>query len=283
MAGERAVIDDTDHPDHPNVLAPTSVPAGAVRVWEREALLFRRVWRTALLGSFLQPLLYLAGMGLGVGSLVDEGTGSAEMLGGVSYLAFLAPGLVAAAAMNVSAQESLWPRLDGFLWNNAYRAAASTPLTPAQVAGGVGLWHATRALLTVVGVVAVLTLFDDTRTWGLLGAIPAGVLTGLAFALPITAWTSTRTGDVSFPAIMRFGIIPMFLFGGVFYPIDQLPTAVAALARITPLWHGVELARGSVLGTLDAAAAVVHVAVLLLYVAVGAFACRITFTRRLTS
>jgi lipooligosaccharide transport system permease protein len=283
MAGEGvggAVLREGDPPDS---LAPTSGPGGVLRVWEREALLFRRVWRTALLGSFLQPLLYLAGMGLGVGSLVDEGSGSAELLGDVSYLAFLAPALVAAAAMNVCAQESLWPRIDGFLWSNAYRAATSTPVTPAQVAGGVGLWYATRALITVVGVVVVLTLFDDTRTWGLLGAIPAGVLTGLAFALPITAWTSTRTGDVSFPAIMRFGIIPMFLFGGVFYPIDQLPTAVAAIARITPLWHGVELARGSVLGTLDLGATAVHVAVLLLYLLVGALACRITFTRRLTS
>jgi lipooligosaccharide transport system permease protein len=270
-------------PAEPGPLPPTAGAAGVLRVWERQALLFRRVWRTALLGAFLQPLLYLVGMGLGVGSLVDDGTGSADLLGGVSYLAFLAPALVAAAAMNVCAQESLWPLLDGFLWNNAYRAATSTPITPAQVAGGLGLWHATRALSTVVGVVVVLTLFDDTRTWGLLGAIPAGVLTGLAFALPITAWTSTRTGDASFPSILRFGIVPMFLFGGVFYPIDQLPTAVAVLAQLTPLWHGVELARGSVLGTLDAGAAVVHVAVLLGYATVGAVACRITFTRRLTS
>jgi lipooligosaccharide transport system permease protein len=222
-------------------------------------------------------------MGLGVGSLVDDAPGSTDLLGGVGYLAFLGPALIAAAAMNVSAQESLWPLMDGFMWNNAYHAASSTPVTPAQVAGGVGLWHATRALLTVAGVAAVLALFDDTRSWGLLAAVPAGVLTGLAFALPITAWTSTRTRDLSFPAIMRFGIIPMFLFGGVFYPIDQLPAMVAAVARATPLWHGVELSRGAVLGTLDAGAAVLHVAVLGAYVLVGALACRRTFTRRLTS
>jgi lipooligosaccharide transport system permease protein len=108
-------------------------------------------------------------------------------------------------------------------------------------------------------------------------------LTGLAFALPITAWTATREVDGSFPVILRFGIIPMFLFGGVFYPVDQLPAAVAWAAMATPLWNGVQLTRGSVLGTLGVADATVHVAVLLGYVAAGYLLCRITFVRRLAA
>ena len=255
----------------------------AVRVWERSLLQHRRVWRTSLLGSFLQPLLYLLGMGLGVGALVDGTTGSPELLGGVSYFAFIAPALLAASAMLVGSQDSLWALLDGFLWGNQYRAMTATPLRPTQVAAGVSLWHATRALLTVVGVAVVLTLFADTRTWGLLLAVPAGVLTGLAFALPITAWTATREGDISFPAIMRFAIIPMFLFAGVFYPIEQLPSAVQPVAMLTPLWHGVELCRASVLGTLGATDAAVHVGALLVYVVGGWLLCRRAFTRRLAS
>lgn len=254
---------------------------GAVRVWERSLLLHRRVWRTSLLGSFLQPLLYLMGMGLGVGALVDGTSGSPELLGGVTYFAFIAPALLAASAMLVGSQDSLWPLLDGFLWGNAYRSMTSTPLRPTQVAGGLTLWHATRGLLTVLGVAVVLSLFADTRSWGLLTAVPAGVLTGLAFALPITAWTATRETDMSFPSIMRFGIIPMFLFAGVFYPIDQLPAAVRPVAMITPLWHGVELCRGAVLGTLGAADAVVHVGALLVFVVGGWLLCRWAFTRRL--
>jgi lipooligosaccharide transport system permease protein len=256
---------------------------GAVVVWERQFLLFTRVWRTSLLGALAQPLLYLLGMGLGVGSLVDQGASSGEILGGASYLAFIAPALIAVATMQVSAQDSMWPMMDGFKWSNAYRAMTATPLTPAQVASGMTLWHATRALITASGVAVVLLLFADTRTWGLLVAVPAGVLTGLAFALPITAWTATREVDGSFPVILRFGIIPMFLFGGVFYPVDQLPAAVAWAAMATPLWNGVQLTRGSVLGTLGVADATVHVAVLLGYVAAGYLLCRITFVRRLAA
>lgn len=255
----------------------------AVAVWERQARLFRRVWRTSLLGSFLQPLLYLTGIGIGVGSLVDSGTTGVGVLGGVSYLAFVAPALIAASAMNVGAQDSLWPLMDGFKWSNAYRAITATPISAGQVASGLALWHATRAAITVVGVTSVLLAFSDTRSIGLVWAIPAGVLTGLAFALPISAWSATRDRDVSFPAIMRFGIVPMFLFGGVFFPVEQLPGAVQPVARATPLWHGVELTRGSVLGTLDLTDVVVHGGMLLAVAAGGLVACRIAFTRRLTS
>ena len=113
------------------------------------------------------------------------------------------------------------------------------------------------------GVAAVLVLFPSTRSWGLLLAVPFAVLTGMAFAGPVTAWSSTRqSGDQSFPAIMRFGIIPMFLFAGAFYPIDQLPDWLQPVAYATPLYHGVELCRGAVLGTLGVAAAAVHITVL---------------------
>ena len=255
----------------------------SIRVWERSLALFRNIWKAALVGSLVQPLLYLVGMGLGVGTLVDEGPGSTEVLGGVPYFAFIAPALIAAAAMTTAAGDSLWPMVDGFMWSNAYRAMTATPVTPGQVATGMALWHATRAVMTAGGVGIVLLLFDDTRTWGLLLAVPFGALTGLAFALPITAWSASRTTLDSFPAIMRFGIVPMFLFGGVFYPIDQLPAVLEAAARITPLYHGVELTRGAVLHTLGVIDALVHIAVLLAYIVGGWIACQLTFRRRLSS
>lgn len=263
--------------DRPRLRTPA-----AVRVWERQLVLFRRVWVTSLLGALFQPFLYLIGMGMGVGSLVDAQDGSPALLGDVSYLAFVAPALMAAAAMNVCAQDSLWPMMDGFKWSNAYRAMTATPVSPAQAADGIALWHATKALITVAGVGVALLVFADTRGPGILLAIPFGVLTGLAFALPITAWSATRERDLSFPAILRFGVIPMFLFGGVFYPVDQLPSGVAAVARATPLWNGVQLTRGAVLGTLDAGAWV-NLAVLAVFVVGGLVACRIAFTRRLTT
>jgi lipooligosaccharide transport system permease protein len=255
-----------------------------MRVWESNFALYKRIWRSNLLGSFVQPLLYLLGIGVGVGALVDDGPSSAAILGGVDYFAFLAPALLATTAMIVVAQEAMWPVMDGFTWSNAYRAMTATPLRPVDVAGGVALWHATRAALAAGGVAVVLVLFPSTRSWGLVLAVPFAVLTGLAFAGPITAWSSTREGgDQSFPAIMRFGIIPMFLFAGAFYPIDQLPGWLQPIALATPLYHGVELCRGAVLGTLGVAEAAVHVAVLVAYWLAGFLVCRVTFARRLAT
>jgi lipooligosaccharide transport system permease protein len=260
-----------------------STPA-SIRVWETSFALYKRIWRSNLLGSFVQPLLYLLGMGVGVGALVDDSSTSEAILGGVDYFAFLAPALLATTAMIVVAQEAMWPVMDGFTWSNAYRAMSATPLQPAEVAGGVALWHATRAALSAGGVAVVLTLFPSTRSWGLLLAVPFAVLTGMAFAGPITAWSSTReSGDQSFPAIMRFGIVPMFLFAGAFYPIDQLPGWLQPVAHATPLYHGVELCRGAVLGTLGVASAAVHITVLVAFWIAGFLICRTTFERRLAT
>ena len=255
----------------------------AVRVWESNFALYKTIWRSNLLGSLFQPLLYLLGMGVGVGALVDAGTSSTDILGGVDYFAFLAPALLATTSMIVVAQEAMWPVMAGFTWSSTYRAMSATSLRPGDVAAGTGLWHATRCAIAAGGVAVVLVLFPSTRSWGLLLAVPFATLTGMAFAAPITAWASTREpgGDKSFPAIMRFGIVPMFLFAGAFYPIDQLPDWLQTVALVTPLYHGVELCRGSVLGTLGVVDAVVHVAVLLAFWLAGHLACQVTFARRL--
>jgi lipooligosaccharide transport system permease protein len=257
-----------------------STPA-AIRVWEGHATLYRRIWKSNVFGSFIQPFLYLLGMGVGVGSLVDSGRGNTDLLGGLTYYEFLAPGLIATTGMMVCAGESLWPVMAGFRWMRGYHAAAATPLSAGQIVSGVALWQATRAAIGCVGVAAVLALFDGTRGWGLVAAVPFGVLTGLAFACPLTAWSATREFERSFPSIMRFGITPLFLFGGAFYPIDALPDWLEPVAKVTPLWHGVELCRGAVHGTLGWGATVVHCVVLAAFAAVGLVIARRAFGVRL--
>ena len=254
-----------------------------VRVWEAHLTVYRTLWKTNLLGAFFQPLLYLLGMGLGVGALVDRGGRSGELLDGLTYFEFLAPGLLATTAMMLAAQESMWPVLGGFKWMRTFHAQAATPLSPGEIAGGLALWQTTRALIAVGGVAAVLVLFDSTRSWGLLVAVPFGALTGVAFAAPITAWSATRESETSFPSILRFGIIPLFLFGGAFYPVSQLPEVVQPLARITPLWHGVELCRNAVHGRLQWGTTAVHIAVLSGCALVGWLVARIKFAKRLAS
>jgi lipooligosaccharide transport system permease protein len=238
-----------------------SSPA-VVRVWEGYFTFYRVHWKSNVFGAFVQPFLYLLGMGVGVGSLVDTGASAGDALGGVSYYEFLAPALLATTGMMLGAGEALWPTMAGFKWQRFFHAQAQTPLSTGQIVGGLGLWHATRVGIGVAGVAVVLALFPGTRGWGLLAAAPFGVLTGLAFACVLMAWSATRETERSFPSIMRFVITPLFLFGGAFYPISALPDWLEPVAKVTPLWHGVQLCRGAVHGTLGWDALVVHSAVL---------------------
>jgi lipooligosaccharide transport system permease protein len=257
-----------------------STPA-AIRVWESHFTLYRTIWRSNVMSAFLQPFLYLLGMGLGVGSLVDSGDDSGQLLGGLTYFEFLAPALLATTGMMISSGESLWPVMGGFKWMRTFHAQAATPLSPGEITAGLALWQTTRALIAVSGVAVVLTFFAETRSPGLLLAILFGGLTGVAFAAPITAWASTRDREGSFPTIMRFGIMPLFLFGGAFYPTSELPGWMEAISKFTPLWHGVELCRGAVHETLSLTAALGHIAYLMAFAVMGWMLSRITFARRL--
>jgi lipooligosaccharide transport system permease protein len=252
-----------------------------VRVWESSWTLYKRIWFSNAIGSLLQPLLYLLGMGVGVGALIDRGDRAERLLDGMSYLGFLAPGLIATTAMMTCATEAMWPLMSGFKWDQAFFAMTATPLRPREVLSGVALWLATRALIASGAVAIVLVLFDDTRSEGLVPAVGFAILTGLAFATPMAAWTATRDSDASYPAIMRFGLIPMFLFAGVFYPVDQLPAWLRPLAYGTPLYHGVELCRAAVLERLELGPAAGHVGVLLAVIGGGWFVASRNFTRRL--
>lgn len=252
-----------------------------VRVWESHLALLRRLWRTELLLSFFQPLLFLLGMGLGVGSLINERPTSVDSLGGFSYLAFLAPGLLATTAMLTAAGEALWPVLGGFKWDGSYESMASTPLRALDVVNGQVLWWCTRMAIQVAGVTAVLAVIPDTRTWRLVPAVAVAVLGGLCFSVWIAAWSSTREYDSSFPLVQRFVITPLFLFGGAFYPTSSLPGPMQAVARATPLWHTVETCRGLVLGTIGPGSGAVHLAVLVGYAACGWLVCLRAYRKRL--
>jgi lipooligosaccharide transport system permease protein len=253
----------------------------SVRVLEMQMLLLKRIWKTNLTLSFLQPLLFFLGMGLGVGSLVDDRASSSEALGDISYATFLGPGLLATTAMLTAAGESLWPVLGGFKWEGSYEAMAATRLTAPQVVRGQFLWLAVRMGIAVGGVAVVLAVHPDTRSWGILPAVPAALLCGLVFTAWITAWAASREYDTSFSNVQRLVITPLFLFGGAFYPVDSLPDALRPVAWVTPLWHGVELCRGFVLHTLGMTEALGHVAVLVIWLIPGWIVCDRLFAKRL--
>ena len=258
-----------------------STPA-PLRVLEWNFAVYRRVWRSSLLTSFLQPILYLLAMGLGVGALVNRNTGSGHILGGVSYIAFVAPGLLATTAMMVGAIESLWPVYDALKWGRQYEAMSATPLEPGDIVAAHALWMLFRTGIAAATVAAVMALFPDVRSLGLIAAVPAAMLSGLAFAMPLGAWAITRDREMSFPLIQRFVIVPLFLFGGAFFPLSQLPLLIRYIGYSTPLWHGVQLCRSLTNGTsLSALAALGHIGYLVIWALAGGLLMRRFAKRRL--
>lgn len=242
---------------------------GPLRVVNSHAVVFRRFWRLNVLSSFVQPMLYLLGLGVGVGALVDRNAGADDTLGGVPYVAFVAPGVIVTTAMTIGAMESMWPVMGGLKWRRDYHGIAATPLGAADIVLGHGIWMAVRAGITASAVGVALALFDDTRSWGLVPAVAVAMLVGIAFAMPTMAYSIGADMDGAFAALQRFVIIPLFLFGGAFYPLSQLPEAVQWLARVFPLWHGVVVARGFTTDRVDWAGVAGHLSYVVLWAVVG--------------
>ena len=241
------------------------------RVVELRAMQYRRTFRASIFSSFLNPVLFLLAMGVGLGTYVDRSGTASAALGGLSYLQFLAPGLLAATTMQAAAFESTFPIMGGLTWQKTFHAMYATPVSPRDIVLGNLVWIAIR--LTVIATIftVVMALFGAAASPLIVLGVPAAVLTGMAFAAPIAAFSATQRTPEKFNAVFRFGITPLFLVSGTFFPISNLPAAIQPIAWLSPLWHGVELSRALALGTIgaDPVRAVVHVAVLAAILAVG--------------
>jgi lipooligosaccharide transport system permease protein len=252
----------------------------AVHVLEHRLLAYRRTFRGSLFNSFLSPVLFLAAMGLGIGGYM--GASAAAALGGVSYLAFLAPGLLAANAMQTAAGEATFPVLAAITWVRQFHAMIATPISVRDiVVGHLGYWTL-RLLLVATIFVGVTVLLGGAVSAGIVLAIPAAALTGLAFATPIAAFSTTLRDGSEFSLLFRFAITPLFLYSATFFPITQLPPVLQAVATVTPLYQGVALTRGLALGTLTPTEAAIHVGYLAVLAVVGAVAFERLLARRMT-
>jgi lipooligosaccharide transport system permease protein len=255
--------------------------AGLTHVVEHRALQYRRTFRSSVFTSFLTPLLFLTAMGIGLGGYVNASSTAA--LGGVSYLQFLAPGLLVATSMQSAAFEATFPIIGGLNWQRTFHAMYATPLSPRDIALGNLLWTSFRLLSIAVVFTIVVILLGAAYSPAIVLGIPIAVLTGMSFAAPIAAFSATQRTPARFNVIFRFIITPLFLFSGVFFPIDTLPPLLQAVAWLSPLWHGVVLTRALVFhvaGT-EPVLMLVHLAILVALVAAGTWATVVLIERRL--
>lgn len=272
----------TRTPDAPVLPPAPSAFATVARATNFWRVQFTRTWRGTWAGTVLQPLGFLAAMGLGLGSIVDKGSG-ASSLGGVSYLDFIAPGLLAASLMQQASFESSYPVLGAIKWTKTYHAQLATPLRVRDTLAGHVVWVAVRLAISAAVFLLTMALFGTLHSWWAVLCLPAATLTGLAFVPAIFAFAATLETDSGFSLLFRFAIMPMFLFSGTFFPISQLPDWLEPVAYVVPLWHGVALCRDLALGTVSWAADLGHAGYLLLWVAVGFVVALRHFRRRLLS
>ncbi len=258
---------------------PTRTPA-AFRAISYFAYAYKRTWRGSVATSFLYPVLYLTAMGLGLGTLVDH---HAHQVDHVRYLVFLAPGLLASTAMQIGGNEATYPVMAAIKWLRTYFAMLASPLDVEDVLIGHLLWIGIRVLMVSVIYLGVMTAFGTVLSPLALLAVPAAVLTGLAFAAPICAFAATQENDTGFATLYRFVLVPLFLFSGTFFPVSQLPGWLQPVALATPLEHGVSLCRALVLGQVRPVTALADTVYLVAVAGAGFLAARVAYRRRLVT
>jgi lipooligosaccharide transport system permease protein len=240
-------------------------------------------WVWLIIGlAIANPVLYLVSIGLGVGAYIDENTGGMGV-DGVSYITFLAPALLATAAIQGAIDESVYPTLEGFKWNKIFFSMNSTPLSGNHIAMGVFLNSLIRVIFTAVIYWFVMLTFgvlESPRAWL---AIFTAVMAGAAFGALMQALAGMlENEDIFFTVLERFVIMPLFLFSGTFYPLTNMPIFLQWIGWISPLWHATELGRwltyGHEISSLMLYTHFIFLNSLLLF---GIIASRRIFTRRL--
>jgi lipooligosaccharide transport system permease protein len=255
---------------------------GALFVTEaRLRTMLKWIWLIICL-AIANPVLYLISIGLGVGAYIDKNTGGMGV-DGVSYITFLAPALLATAAIQGAIDESVYPTLEGFKWNKIFFSMNSTPLSGNHIAMGVFLNSLIRVIFTAVIYWLVMLAFgvlESPRAWL---AIFTAVMAGAAFGALMQALAGMlENEDIFFTVLQRFVIMPLFLFSGTFYPLTNMPIFLQWIGWISPLWHATELGRwltyGHEISSLMIYTHFIFLNSLLLF---GVIASRRIFTRRL--
>src|ERR687895_1504778 len=244
------------------VAAPTAVVrAGSVLSWYARS--YRATWRATITTAFLNPLFFLLSIGVLLGGVIDE---SRADLGGLSYLQFVAPRLLAATAMQIGTNEGSFPIMAGLRWVRTYHGVVATPVRVGELYTGVLAWASLRIVVAGAIFPAVAAAIGAFRSPLAVLAPVAALLCGLAFAAPLAAIAASAEDSAVLTGIFRFAILPLFLFSGTFFPVSQLPDWLEPVAWATPLWHGIELCRDLATGSIELLPTLAHVGYLAVFI-----------------
>jgi lipooligosaccharide transport system permease protein len=248
----------------------------SVAVLEYHLTGYRRVWRGTVFSSFVMPLLFFLGMGVAVGEYVDRGGGL-----DLPYLQFIGSGLLAFTGVQIAMIEASYPVMGGFKWHRFYFGIAAAPPRVADIVAGELGYIGLRIAISATAFLLVMLPFGAVGSaWAVVTPLVA-VLVGLAVATPMFAYAATVESENLLAVMFRFALLPMMLFSGVFFPVQQLPIGLEPVAYALPLWHGVELCRAAAVGVDPAWPVPVHLGYLALWAGAGFILAVTRFRKRL--
>lgn len=231
---------------------------GAGRMWFRNYSVFRKLFVKSMAPTLFEPFLYLFSLGLGLGFYVHE-------IQGLSYIQFIAPGFIASTAMFAASYECTYNSFIRLRYERVYDAILATPLEPGDIVLGEMLWGATRSLISSTVFLGVIAALGLTKSWLAMGILPVVFLAAFLFGIYGMIFTALIPDITLYNYYFTLIITPLFLFSGIFYPIESLPSWAQVVAQITPLYHFVEICRSLVVG-LPTSALVIHLSYLVISV-----------------
>lgn len=256
-----------------SIYAPPLPSIAWIAVWRRNFLVWQKLALPSLLGNLADPLIYMLGLGYGLGGLLPK-------VDGVSYLAFLASGTIVASAMNAATFEALYSAFSRMHVQKTWDAILVTPLSLDHVLAGELVWAASKSLLSGAAILLVIALLGLVASPLALWALPVIFLTGLTFAALGLVVCAVAPSFDFFMYYFTLFVTPMLLLSGVFFPVGQLPAAIGTVAAWLPLSHAVALARPLLFGELPSDIAI-HVGALLAITGAAFWIAAIAGRRRL--
>jgi lipooligosaccharide transport system permease protein len=224
-------------------------PRRSSRMVQRNLLVYKHIWMVIFSG-FFEPLFYLLGIGIGVGAMVPD-------INGISYTAFVAPGLLASSCLNGAISDGCFNIFFKLHFQKTYDGILATPMSVADVSFGEMLWALMRGSLYAAVFLIVMSILGEAigrpiilSRWALL-ALPAAILIAASFSAMALCMTTFIRKIQDFDIVVGLLVMPMFLFGGIFVPISRFPEAVQWIMQVTPLYHGVVTLRQLTTGAVE--------------------------------
>jgi lipooligosaccharide transport system permease protein len=214
----------------------------AFRVWQRHWLVYTKLYKTSFALNFAEPALYLVAMGLGLGSFVKD-------IHGVPYIKFIAPGIVASSSVFAAVYECTYGTYIRMTFQKTFDAILATPVNLDDLIAGELLWGATKSVIFGISIAIVISLFGQVDSPMIVLTIPFVFLGGLIFAELSVIFCAIVPGIDSFSYFYTLFMTPLFLFSGIFFPLDAMPKFVSSLAYFTPLYHLVNVCRALAAGS----------------------------------